>query len=61
MSEEVTVQRQSAPGVPAEARSGFWLERLARAFAGTSVPFEMYFPDGRRGASARARRASASR
>ena len=47
MSEEVTVQRQSAPGVPAEARSGFWLERLARAFAGTSVPFEMHFPDGR--------------
>jgi cyclopropane-fatty-acyl-phospholipid synthase len=47
MSEEVTVQRQSAPGVPAEARSGFWLERLARALAGTSVPFEMHFPDGR--------------
>jgi len=25
---------------------GFWLDRMARAFASTSVPFEMSFPDG---------------
>ena len=32
----------SAPAEPA----GFWLDRIARAFAKTDVPFEMSFPDG---------------
>ena len=45
MSEEVTVRRQrgASPAVP---QAGFWPERIARAFARTDVPFEMYFPDG---------------
>ena len=48
MSEEVTVRRTgSVSDAPAEARGGFWLDRMARVFAGTSVPFEMVFPDGK--------------
>ena len=27
--------------------AGFWLDRIARAFAGRGVPFEMVFPDGK--------------
>ena len=47
MSEEVTVrQESSASHTPAVARGGFWLDRITRAFGTTSVPFEMYFPDG---------------
>jgi cyclopropane-fatty-acyl-phospholipid synthase len=47
MSEEVTVRRErDASRTPAVTQAGFWLERIARAFAGTDVPFEMYFPDG---------------
>ena len=47
MSEEVTIgQTNSASDAPMEARAGFWLDRMARAFAETSVPFEMSFPDG---------------
>src|SRR5690348_427535 len=47
MSEEVIVQPESsASHTPAVARGGFWLDRIARAFGTTSVPFEMYFPDG---------------
>ena len=48
MSEEVTVrQAGSVSDAPAEVRAGFWLDRIARAFAGTGVPFEMVFPDGK--------------
>jgi cyclopropane-fatty-acyl-phospholipid synthase len=47
MSEEVTVRRAgSVSDAPTEARGGFWLDRMARVFAETSVPFEMVFPDG---------------
>jgi cyclopropane-fatty-acyl-phospholipid synthase len=47
MSEEVTVRRQrGAPHTPTVPQAGFWLERIARAFARADVPFEMYFPDG---------------
>ena len=47
MSEEVTVrQRSSASHAPPVAPLGFWLDRIARAFARTNVPFEMSFPDG---------------
>jgi cyclopropane-fatty-acyl-phospholipid synthase len=47
MSEKVTVRRErGASRTPAVTQGGFWLERIARAFAGTDVPFEMYFPDG---------------
>jgi hypothetical protein len=47
MSEEVTVrQERGASRTPAVPQAGFWLERIARAFARTDVPFEMYFPDG---------------
>jgi cyclopropane-fatty-acyl-phospholipid synthase len=47
MSEKVTVRREcGASRTPAVTQAGFWLERIARAFAGTDVPFEMYFPDG---------------
>ncbi len=45
MSEEVTV-RQATPDTPAKAQGGFWVERIARAFAAMDVPFEMQFPDG---------------
>ncbi len=45
MSEEVTV-RPETRGSDAPAKAGFWLDRIARAFADTSVPFEMSFPDG---------------
>ena len=48
MSEEATVrQAGSVSDAPAEVRAGFWLDRIARAFAGTGVPFEMVFPDGK--------------
>jgi cyclopropane-fatty-acyl-phospholipid synthase len=48
MSEEVTVRRTGGVSdTPAEARGGFWLDRMARVFAETSVPFEMVFPDGK--------------
>ena len=48
MSEEATVrQAGSVSDAPAEVRTGFWLDRIARAFAGTGVPFEMVFPDGK--------------
>lgn len=47
MSEEVTVRPEpGASRTPAVTSAGFWPERIARAFAGTDVPFEMYFPDG---------------
>ena len=47
MSEEVTVrQRSSSSHAPPVAPLGFWLDRIARAFARTNVPFEMSFPDG---------------
>jgi hypothetical protein len=47
MSEEVTVQPESsASHMPAVTRGGLWLDRIARAFGQTSMPFEMYFPDG---------------
>ena len=45
MSEEVTVRRQRGAS-PAATQAGFWLDRIARAFASTDVPFDMYFPDG---------------
>ena len=47
MSEEVNNrQESSASRTPANASAGFWLDRIARAFARTDVPFEMSFPDG---------------
>jgi len=47
MSEEVTIrQESSASRTPANMSAGFWLDRIARAFAKTDVPFEMSFPDG---------------
>jgi hypothetical protein len=62
MSEEVSVQRQSgASHAPTVASTGFWLDRISRAFAQTDVPFEMLFPDGavrRFGQGARFRRES---
>jgi cyclopropane-fatty-acyl-phospholipid synthase len=48
MSEEVTGRPENTVSIaPVQEKSGFWLDRMARAFAGSSVPFEMYFPDGR--------------
>ena len=48
MSEEVTIRHEnSATDAPAETRAAFWLDRMARVFAQTSVPFEMSFPDGK--------------
>jgi cyclopropane-fatty-acyl-phospholipid synthase len=48
MSEEATVrQAGGVSDAPAEVRTGFWLDRIARAFAGRGVPFEMVFPDGK--------------
>jgi cyclopropane-fatty-acyl-phospholipid synthase len=48
MSEEATVRPAgNVSDAPAEVRAGFWLDRIARAFAGTGVPFEMVFPDGK--------------
>ena len=47
MSEEVTIrQESSASRTPANMSAGFWLDRIARAFGKTGVPFKMYFPDG---------------
>jgi cyclopropane-fatty-acyl-phospholipid synthase len=47
MSEEATVrQERGVSRSPAVPKAGFWLERVARAFSSTDVPFEMYFPDG---------------
>lgn len=47
MSEEVTARQESGTSrLPTVRRGGFWLDRIARAFATTSVPFEMHFPDG---------------
>jgi cyclopropane-fatty-acyl-phospholipid synthase len=47
MSEEVAVRPETrSPDAPTETPAGFWLDRIARAFADTSVPFEMSFPDG---------------
>jgi len=47
MFEEVTVpQENRASHVLSVTRGGFWRDRMARAFGQTSVPFEMYFPDG---------------
>ena len=47
MSEEVTVRPEnSACHTPAVISGRFWLDRIARVFGQTSVPFEMYFPDG---------------
>lgn len=47
MSGEVTGRQQiSASDAPADPRAEFWLDRIARAFGKTGVPFEMYFPDG---------------
>jgi cyclopropane-fatty-acyl-phospholipid synthase len=49
MSEEVTVRQKSGVShAPTVALAGFWLDRISRAFANTSVPFEMSFPDGSR-------------
>src|SRR4051812_15847783 len=45
MSEEVTV-RPATSDTRAKAHGGSWLDRIARAFATTDVPFEMHFPDG---------------
>jgi cyclopropane-fatty-acyl-phospholipid synthase len=47
MSEEVAVRpERSVSDVPARAPSRFWRDRIARAFARTSVAFEMSYPDG---------------
>ena len=47
MSEQVTVRQQSSSShAPPVEPLGFWLDRIARAFASTNVPFEMSFPDG---------------
>ena len=47
MSEEASVQPESsASHTPTVTRGGLWLDRIARAFGQTSVPFDMYFPDG---------------
>jgi cyclopropane-fatty-acyl-phospholipid synthase len=47
MSEEVTVRQKSGVShAPTVALAGFWLDRISRAFANTSVPFDMSFPDG---------------
>ncbi len=46
MSEEVTVRQEGSPTELAKAPTGFWLDRIARAFASTNVPFEMHFPAG---------------
>ena len=47
MSEEVTGQPAgSASHMSAVTRGELWLDRIARAFGQTSVPFEMYLPDG---------------
>ena len=47
MSEEASVHQVSTSShMSALTRGGFWLNRIARAFATTDVPFEMYFPDG---------------
>ena len=47
MADQVTIRPvRGASQVPPAAPAGFWLERIARAFATTDVPFEMYFPNG---------------
>jgi len=47
MSDELSVQPESsASHMPAVTRGGLWLNRVARAFGTTSVPFEIHFPDG---------------
>ena len=46
MSEEVTVGQTGRVAEAPVAKSGFWIDRIARAFDTTSVPFEMQFPDG---------------
>jgi cyclopropane-fatty-acyl-phospholipid synthase len=47
MSAELSVQPESsASHMPAVTRGGLWLNRVARAFGRTSVPFEIHFPDG---------------
>jgi cyclopropane-fatty-acyl-phospholipid synthase len=47
MSEEASVQSEnSASDTQAITHGGLWLDRIARAFGQTSVPFDMYFPDG---------------
>ena len=46
MADQVIIrQERGTARVPAAAPAGFWLERIARAFATTDVPFEMVFPD----------------
>jgi hypothetical protein len=40
MSEEVSVRQESgAYDAPTEARVGFWLDRMMRAFAQPGVPY----------------------
>ena len=61
MSEEASVQSQSnASHTPAVTRGWLWLDRIARAFGQTNVPFEIYFPDGASDGLDRACRASVS-
>jgi cyclopropane-fatty-acyl-phospholipid synthase len=45
MSEEVTA-RQATSGTRAKQSGGFWVDRIAQAFAATDVPFQIDFPDG---------------
>ena len=44
--QEIIRQERGTAQVAEAAPTGFWLERIARAFATTDVPFEMVFPDG---------------